>query len=71
MDRSEEDVVALSQALADRISQIPYGAFSPHRKRDEIIIARTLLLLGSLLSVGKPEDPHRERALRVLGLSPV
>ena len=70
MDRSEQDVVALARTFATQISAIPYGDFSPHRERDEIIIARTLLLLGSLLSVGKADDPHRERALRVLGLAP-
>ena len=34
MERSEEDVVALSQTLAGNIIQVPYGDFSPHRQRE-------------------------------------
>jgi len=71
MDTAQEDVVALARTLASRISQIPFGDFSPHAERDEIIIAGTLLLLGDLLNVGKPDNPDRERALRVLGLAPL
>jgi hypothetical protein len=69
MDSEDEDVVTLAHVLAAKIGQIPYGAYTPHTERDEVIIARTLISLASLLSHGKPVDPHQERALRVLGLT--